>query len=126
MLKKTDAVLLLGHGSRREEANAPLADVARLVAERLGGVEVSCAFLQFASPGLAEAVEELIARGRRKIAVMPFFLFSGAHVTEDIPEALKNLGEKHPGVELTMCDPLGVHPLLADIVCERIREKTNE
>lgn len=126
MLKNPDAVLLLGHGSRIEHANAPLGEMARLVGERLGVDTVSVAFLQLAEPTLADAAERLVAQGKRRIVVVPFFLFAGAHVMEDIPQTFTELRHRHPEARFTLCKPLGMHPLLAEIACQRVRERLEE
>ena len=118
----TAAVVLLGHGSRLEDGNRGLHDVAARVAEQLGDTPVRAAFLQLCEPGLEEAVERCIAAGARRVAVVPFFLFPGAHVQEDIPRILERLEARHPGVELRLGGVLGDHPKLAEVAAERARE----
>lgn len=109
-------VVVLGHGSRVATANEPLLEVARMASERLGGAPVEGAFLQMASPTLAEAVEKLYSIGARRIHVVPFFLYPGAHVTEDIPAEVERLNVLYPSVDFILTGHLGVHPLMADIV----------
>lgn len=116
------AVVLLGHGSRRAEANAGLEEVARAVASLLPGETVEVAYLQLARPGLAEAVERCVAAGARRIAVVPFFLFPGAHVLEDIPAEAERLRARHPGVAISVGRVLGDHPKLAEAAADRARE----
>ncbi|MEW6489404.1 MAG: CbiX/SirB N-terminal domain-containing protein, partial [Thermodesulfobacteriota bacterium] len=92
------AVILLGHGSRLPEANAALDGVARQVAALLGETRVEVAFLQMAQPGLAAAADRGAAAGARTVVIVPFFLFPGAHVRDDIPHELEQLRLRHPGV----------------------------
>lgn len=113
------AVILLGHGSRAEEGNTALAEVAGLV-HTLGGVEAMPAYLQFCSPSLPEAVESEIKSGAEKVVIVPYFLYSGNHVMKDIPEELDAIRAKHPKVEITMTEHLGAHEKLARIVLERL------
>jgi sirohydrochlorin ferrochelatase len=124
MSKNVDAVVLLGHGSRVAPANAPLVEMAELVSHRLGGCKTVSAYLQLAEPLLGPVVEQLVAEGAKKIVIMPFFLFPGAHVREDIPEELERLGGLHPDVEMILAGHLGIHALLADIAAQRIEEVT--
>lgn len=121
MEKREFAVVVLGHGSRVASANAPLGGIAELVGQSLG-VPVLQAFLQLASPSLEEAVGKLVEDGWGRIVVAPFFLYPGAHVTEDIPAKAEELKAAHPGLEITVAEHLGVHPLLAELVAERVRK----
>ncbi|GAB4277347.1 MAG: CbiX/SirB N-terminal domain-containing protein [Deferrisomatales bacterium] len=116
------AVVLLGHGSRVEDANRGLRAVARSVAAQLGVETVEAAFLQFATPTLEEAASACVAAGARRVAVVPFFLFSGAHVLEDIPAALARLRRRFPDVEFRLSPVLGGHPKLAEAAAERVKE----
>jgi len=118
----SEAVVLLGHGSRLADGNRGLERVAAQVAERLGGVQVEVAFLQLAEPDLDAAVARCAAAGAEHIAVVPFFLFPGAHVQEDIPQALQRLSAVYPRVTLRLAEVLGDHPKLAEVAVERARE----
>jgi sirohydrochlorin ferrochelatase len=122
MKVNADAVILLGHGSRVGSANTPLAEMAKMISARLGGVEVEIAFLQLAQPTLEKSVMKAYEKGARKIAVMPFFLFSGAHVLEDIPGEIERLTSKLGELEIILCPHLGLHPRIAEAAAERILE----
>ena len=76
------AIILLGHGSRRVEANRALETVAQDLRDLLGGVWVEPAFLQMAPPSLSTAVGDCVQAGADRIVVQPFFLFPGAHVRQ--------------------------------------------
>ncbi len=119
MSDKAKAVILLGHGSRVVSANAPLTTVAGWCAERMEGVRVEPAFLQLADPGLEETVAKLATSGITQLTVVPFFLYQGAHVREDIPELVAKLRSEYPQIKINLAEHLGVHPLMADIVAER-------
>jgi len=106
------AVVLLGHGSRRAEANRGLEQVARAVGSLLDGEAVEIAYLQLARPGLAEAVERCVAAGARRVAVVPFF----------IPAEVERLRALHPGVVISVGRVLGDHPKLAQAAADRARE----
>lgn len=127
MAKNTDcsknskkAVLLLGHGSRLHDANETLRTVARAVQEKTGIALVMPAFLQIEKPGISEAVDIISAKGFNEITVMPYFLYSGAHVTSDIPGELSAAKEKHPGLKVSVTPNLGFHDKLIEIVLERL------
>ena len=111
-------LLVVGHGSRREEANETLRQVAALVAARGGFHAVRPAFLELLSPTIAEGYAELVAAGCERIVVHPYFLFPGNHSTHDIPAALAACTD----VPWTVTAPLGLHPALVDVVLDRVRE----
>ena len=113
------AVILLDHGSREPEANAQLEALAALVAARLGGARVATAHLTLAPPTLAEAAAACVGDGAREIVVLPCFLAPGRHVREDLPRLAAALRAAHPGVEVTLAEPLGAHPAVADALAER-------
>lgn len=120
------AIILIDHGSRRESANAVLESIADLVRERGLRSEpdliVRVAHMELAEPTLVQAIESAVAAGAREIVVHPYFLATGRHVTEDIPRLAEEAKAAHEGVPLRITGPIGVHPLIADIVLERARE----
>ncbi len=115
-------VLLLGHGSRLDSANRGLL----LVAEELSKSDrfrgVTPAFLQNASPSLAEAFKNIVESGGSRIVVMPLFLFEGVHITSDIPAEIDKMLQKYPGVQVVQASFIGPDPLLAEICAQRIKE----
>lgn len=120
-----EGVLLLGHGSRREEGN----DVVRRILEQVKEKGTNnrfyeVGFLQFADPTLAEGVEKLIAAGAEKVIVVPLFLVAGNHIWRDIPGKLLLQKTTHPHIKFVFADHLGSDPRIADIVLDRIEEGT--
>jgi sirohydrochlorin ferrochelatase len=57
------------------------------------------------------------------VVLVPYFLSAGVHVRRDLAEARK-LTEEFPAVEFVLAEPLGRHPLLLDVVEERVRGTT--
>ena len=117
-----NGVLLLGHGSMREEANRMLHKVAELVKPRLPGMTVEAAFMQFGKPDFFDGVSALIKTGVTSIVVHPYFLSAGDHVTKDIPEMIEKATKDHPGVSIVFSRPLGLHDALASVVADRVHE----
>lgn len=122
--KNTDrsktAVLLLGHGSKLKDANDTLRKVADTIKERGGFGCVQSAFLQMESPDIRAAISLLVEKGFDDFIVMPYFLYPGAHVTQDIPEELNKAALDHPQMKYRMTKSLGFHDKLIDITLERI------
>jgi sirohydrochlorin ferrochelatase len=114
--------VILGHGSRVREANESLQEIAKMVKEDLNNQGVISAFMGFSQPSLEGAVAELVDGGCSNIVIMPFFLYKGIHLQEDIPAKLDKLGEKYGDqASFTLTHHLGADKRLAEIVLERIR-----
>jgi sirohydrochlorin ferrochelatase len=114
-------IIILGHGSRRSEANQGLLTVAEKVSELLGQ-EVTPAFMAHQSPNLPEAVLKKISEGAKKIVIMPLFLFRGMHVTVDIHEEIKEVQEKYPEIAISFTQELGADDMIAELASSRIKE----
>lgn len=116
------ALLLIAHGSRRGEANADLEHVA--MALRLRGPHsiVVCSYLELAEPDIAGGGRECVRLGAERVLMLPYFLSSGVHVTEDLEAARSKLAAEFPQVEFRLGQPLGRHPLLVEIVAQRAQE----
>lgn len=115
-------MLLLGHGSRVQEANDPLRDVARAVEKRWlnGACVCEPAFLQFEKPDFQEAIDRLAAKEVGEIVVMPYFLYTGNHVRQDLPSELETARARYPRINFKLAGNLGYHDSLVDITLERI------
>ena len=114
-------IILLGHGSRRAEANQGLLVVAQKVSLLLGQT-VTPAYMAHDHPSLPEAVEAKIKNGALKIIIMPLFLFRGVHVSVDIYEELREIREQHPNVEIVYTQELGADDGIANLALVRIKE----
>lgn len=122
-----ELILLAGHGSPKKDANS-LEHISKLLHEIVHpGCEEECvrvAYLQFAKPGISEAIEECVKDGVKQLIIHPYFLSSGMHVTSDIPEIIEEAGRRHPEVEFIYTEPLGIHNKMAQVVYERIKAAT--
>jgi precorrin-8X/cobalt-precorrin-8 methylmutase len=116
------AVVLIGHGSRLAGANDTLKDVAARVQAAGGYGAVVPAFLQMARPGIQEAIDAAATRGFTAVTVMPYFLYEGAHVSEDIPAEIEKARSRHPGVSFGMARCLGLDHKIIEAAMERIAE----
>ena len=53
------------------------------------------------------------------MVMVPYFLSAGMHVTQDLEDARQALAAKYPHIHFHLCEPLGRHPLMVEIVLER-------
>ena len=116
------AILLMAHGSRIPEANNAVSEIASMVKEMTGFDIVEISFRENYSPDIQKGIDACVERGAARILLVPYFLYLGAHVLQDLPEEIEEAQHRHPGVEMMMGKPLGVHRKLAEIVAERIKE----
>ena len=115
-------VLVVGHGSRRAEANEDVREVARAICERGDFGLVEPAFLEIEHPNIAEGFARLVQRGARDITVHPYFLSPGRHTRGDIPVEVSAAASGHPGISYRITEPLSAHPLVIEASVERIFE----
>ncbi len=111
--------LLIDHGSRRAQANAQLDDMAARVARLRPDAVVAACHMEIAQPDIAAGFAGLIGRGADQIAVLPYFLGDGRHLSEDIPRLVAEAAAGHPGVTWKIGVALGPHDLLAELLLER-------
>jgi uroporphyrin-III C-methyltransferase len=120
--KVKSGVLVVGHGSRRQEANEDVREAARRIAERGGFPVVEAAFLEIEDPNIGEGFARLVQRGAREITVHPYFLSPGRHTRGDIPVEVEEAAKRHAGVNYRITEPLSAHGLVIAASVERICE----
>ena len=115
-------VLVVGHGSRRAEANDDLRKAARAIGERGDFGLVEPAFLEIEHPNIAEGFARLVQHGAHDITVHPYFLSPGRHTRGDIPVEVSAAASRYPGISYRITEPLSAHPLVIEASVERIFE----
>ena len=134
-----DAIVVVGRGSTDPDANADLGKAARLLADGrglaaggpasvddtrtatppLGSVEP--AFVSLARPSVEEALERCHALGARRIAVVPYFLFTGLLV-ERIGETAREWAGQHPDTVVAVGPHMGIDGRLVELAWSRYDE----
>ena len=117
-----EAVLVVGHGSRREEANEDVRQAALQIGDRGRFQLIAAAFLEIAHPNISEGFAQLVESGATHIIVHPYFLSPGRHTRGDIPVEVSAAASHHPNVTWQITEPLSAHSLVIDASIERIRE----
>ncbi|OUS44300.1 hypothetical protein BE221DRAFT_78412 [Ostreococcus tauri] len=114
-------VVIVDHGSRRKESNAQLEVFVEQYARVTGRDIVEAAHMELASPSIADAFGRCVERGANVIVVAPFFLSPGRHWQEDIPQLVKEAAAAHSGVRHVVSAPIGLHPLMVEVIDSRMR-----
>jgi sirohydrochlorin cobaltochelatase len=117
----TPPLLIAAHGTRDPAGVAAFQALATRVAARAtpDGIHVAGGFIELSEPPLRDAVAALAATAPRIVAV-PLMLVAAGHAKGDIPAALAREHARHPGVTFTYARTLGPHPLLIDLLAQRI------
>ena len=115
------ALLLAAHGTTDQAG----VDAFAALAERVGklaaadGTRVAGGFIELSAPALREAVAGLAAAPGPMVAV-PLMLAAAGHAKGDMPAALARERTRHPAVSFTYARPLGPHPVLLELLADRI------
>jgi sirohydrochlorin ferrochelatase len=113
-------VIVVDHGSRRDESNELLLDVVRSFVEATQMPIVEPAHMELAEPSIATAFTRCVERGADTVVVFPYFLLPGRHWNDDIPRLAAAAAKDHPGVQYLVTAPFGLHPLMAEVMQQRI------
>jgi len=116
------AVLLIAHGSRRADANDDLPRLAEVVRQHSPYPLVEISYLELAQPSIPEGAERCVAWGAETVLLLPYFLSAGAHAAGDLDRFRRELSDDYPDVTFRLCQPLGLHRLMVEIVLDRLRE----
>jgi sirohydrochlorin ferrochelatase len=116
-----NGIVIVDHGSRRDESNRMLEELARLFAERFRQTYdiVEPAHMELAEPSIATAYARCVERGATRVVVCPFFLGPGKHWTQDIPRLTAEAAEKLPGTQYHVAPTLGIDDLILDLLAKR-------
>jgi sirohydrochlorin ferrochelatase len=112
---------VIGHGSSVAAANRVLYRIAAALRRRFPRLVVEAAFLEAAAPDVQAGVDRCVARGARRIVLLPYFLYLGGHVARDLPRAMALARRRHPGLRVAAAPHLGYDPRLVATAAGRAR-----
>jgi len=119
---KKQALLLIDHGSTRDDANDLLPKVARMVRD-MSDFEIVCyAHMELAEPTIQQGFDTCVAAGATEVIVHPYFLGPGRHSVSDIPRMVAEAAGKYAGVSYRLTEPLGLDPKIGELILKRVRE----
>lgn len=103
------ALLIVSHGSRRQQSNDEVNEVCANLKEYLEGDfdVIHSAFLEIASPSIPEGIKQCIDEGSSSVTVLPYFLAAGRHVAEDIPSIVDAARKEFPEVSFSITQHIG-------------------
>ncbi|PGL71075.1 sirohydrochlorin chelatase [Bacillus sp. AFS055030] len=114
-----DAVVYIGHGSRRQEGNQQFLHFIQSVIKEIPIQKQEYAFLELVDPTIQQTLEKMIVEGASNILIVPVLLFAAGHYKRDIPDVLNSILKRFPHVNITITEPFGVHEKMIQLVCKR-------
>mgnify|MGYP001247025187 CR=1 FL=1 len=115
------AVLLIGRGSSDPDANSDIYKMSRLFWERSQAKWVETAFMGVTFPLYQEGIERCLKLGARHVVVLPYFLFTGVLIKR-MADQLEQFRQRYPQAQFTLAEYFGFHPLLGEVLKERVQE----
>ena len=121
-----EALLLIAHGSRRQQSNDEVTELADRLRDACNASYqiVHAGFLELASPSIGEGIAQCIDDGASRVTVLPYFLNSGRHVVEDIPEIVGQAKAQHPNIDIITAPHLGASALMVDLLISSAKSAT--
>ena len=117
---KSVGVIIVDHGSRRDESNQMFELFVHTFKEHSQYSIVQPAHMELSEPTIETAFDACVKQGATSIIVCPYFLLPGKHWDEDIPNLSREAAKKHPDVKFLVSAPIGLHPMMQDVVSSRI------
>ena len=74
--------------------------------------------MELCSPNIPDTIDAMYKNGIRDLIVVPYFLFRGIHIKEDIPGILKEVKVKYVDLKISLAEPIGYNNIIADILKE--------
>lgn len=124
-MKQNKAVIILGHGSRNKLAQQDFLDFVQAVKQEQLSLRIEHASMELSPPNIPSVISKLYNEGIRSIVVVPFFLFRGMHIVNDIPKIIEEQKVKYSNLDIVMGKVLLPDGRLKQVVIERIKEAVN-
>ena len=112
------ALLLIAHGSRRKQSNEEVVVLADKLKQNCAEQYniIHAGFLELAETLIPDGIKKCVDDGATSIIVLPYFLNSGRHVVEDIPNIVEETRPDYPDVEIKIAQHLGASGLMMDLL----------
>ena len=126
MTNQKSANVLLSHGSRDPQWQAPF----EVIAERIKTKEqennqsgestrIELSYMELSEPSLEQVCEDLAKDGYEIINIYPIFFAAGRHLRIDVPKQLKDI-EADLGITTHLHPPVGQEEIVRDAITQVI------
>jgi sirohydrochlorin ferrochelatase len=110
--------LIVVHGDRTGEAERSLLRMVEQLRLRRPNQRIEGAVLLKHPEALhlEHVLEQFVAQGVSEVSLIPWFLFAGPHVQQDIPEIVSAVLARHPQFCVMLQAPIGLDPVLINLL----------
>jgi sirohydrochlorin ferrochelatase len=120
------ALVALAHGSRDPRSAATIKALVEEVRRMRPDLRIEQAFLELSRPSFQTVVDRLVKAGHDEIVVVPLLLTEAYHAKVDVPEAVAEAMERHPGLKVRATSVLGLETAFLEVLDLRMREALKE
>ena len=120
--KEQSPILIVDHGSMTPGTEKGLFAITELVRRILPRRRaVALAHMELQRPSILESVSKLKKRQPtvKAIKILPYFLGRGRHLTQDIPQLVRDACEKNSILSYSIGNALGPDPRIASLLLQR-------
>lgn len=118
-LRRNTQILLVGRGSTDQDVKRDLEAIASNVQNHYGIPSIQACFLTGSEPSFEEALWSS-SESYEQVIVVPYLLFSGLLIN-GMKHTITRY-QQQTTQNVTLCDTLGYHPILKDVLLTRIHE----
>jgi sirohydrochlorin cobaltochelatase len=126
MTNKTSANVLLAHGSRDPQWQAPFEAIAERIKTKdqeskatSEATRIELSFMELSEPSLEHVCETLAKDGYKVINIYPIFFAAGRHLRIDVPKQLQEI-EANLGITTHLHPPVGQEEIVQDAITKVI------
>ena len=107
--------LLIAHCSRESRWKEPFeALTASLLADSEAPQALGLCYMEMASPSAQECLATQYMLGYTQLQMIPLFMATGSHVTQDIAAIEADLQKQYPHLQITTAPPIGEDPSIQE------------
>ncbi len=121
-LTEESMILLVGRGASDPDVKRDFSEIAKLLEEKTG-VSVDTCYLAACEPSFEEGLKTAEKSDFKKVFVVPYLLFTGI-LMKTMEKTIKKIN--HDSTKsFILCDYLGYHQILQDVIVTRVEEVIN-